>query len=95
MALIAVTHTPVTAKARQFDGTLDAFLDILGARSNSNLTATCTFDANGTFVGLQVSGGTVGLISLVIDDWAVFPDDPNEPAVVVPNSQATDFWQVT
>jgi hypothetical protein len=95
LALVNVTHKPIPGKARQFDGTLDSFLDIINARPKANLVATCTFNAAGAFVGLQVSGGGIGgSVSVGVGDWVVFPDDTTEPVRALNNGDATDYWQV-
>lgn len=92
MALTPVTHKPIAAHARQFDGTLESFLDILDARPKSNVSATATFDAEGNFTGLQLSGSTISL-QLTVGDWAVFPDNPAEPPTSMGNEQALTLWQ--
>src|SRR5690349_12864808 len=102
MALLPVTHKPVTGYARQFDGTLEAFLDIIDARPKAGLTVTCTFDAKGDFAGLSLSGGgtSVTLNKGGVDgngnstgDWIVFPADPAEPAVALSDAAARAAWQ--
>lgn len=92
MALVPVTHKPIAAHARQFDGSLEAFLDILNARPKSNVWATCTFDADGDFTGLQLSGDSVSL-QLVVGDWAVFPDDLSEQPTSMSDALAQTLWQ--
>lgn len=94
MALLNVTHKPVGAKARQFDGSLEAMLDILNARPKHNISVALRFDAEGNFNGLDVAGGPTGAaISLSVGDWAIFPTDESLPPFSLPNAQATGDWQ--
>lgn len=94
MALVPVTHKPQTAQARQFDGSLGAFLDIIQARPQAGVVATISFDDSAQFARLQLSGGTVsGTIDVAIGDWAIFPDDVNETPFSLTNAQATQYWQ--
>lgn len=96
MALIPVAHRPQTAHARQFDGSLESFLDILQARSPAGLVATVAFDESGQFAHMSLSGGAVlGAVEVGIGDWAVFPDDPTQPAFGMPNDRAVGDWQPT
>lgn len=92
MALVAVTHKAVTGQARQFDGTLDAFLDILGARSKAGLSATCQFDQAGNFTVLSLSGAGTS-VRLSVGDWIVFPSDATKPPAQFTNEQALAEWQ--
>lgn len=94
LALLAVTHKPITARARQFDGTLESFLDIINARPKAGLAATCRFDEAGNLTQLNLSGGGIA-VNLGIGDWAVFPDDPAQPVESLPDAQATAAWQAT
>lgn len=91
MPLLPVAHKPITGQARQFDGTLDAFLDIINARPKYGLSATATFDQTGGFTGLALTDGSV---SLNVGDWVVFPDDLEQPAVKLTNEQALAEWEV-
>jgi hypothetical protein len=94
VALLNVQHKPVTGKARQFDGTVQAFLDILGARSSANVEATCGFDSAGNFVRLTLTGGAIGSVVLGVGDWVVFPTDATQPAFAVSNALAVAEWAV-
>lgn len=94
MALVNVAHKPITARGRQFDGTLEAMTDIIGARPTTNVSVTLTFDEAGGFVGLDISGGKVGSVGLKVGDWIVFPDDTEQPAFAVKGQQAVAEWQI-
>lgn len=91
MALLNVVHTPIPGQARQFDGTLDAFLDIINARPKSGLTAACHFDEAGNFVSLRLDGLGES-ITLNLLDWVIFPSDPTEPVVSMPDAKARAKW---
>lgn len=92
MALINVAHKPITATARQFDGTLEAFLDILSARPLAGVEARCQFSADGTFTGLHLSGGQFGDVAVLVGDWIVFPSDGSFP-IGLPGATAGNDWQ--
>lgn len=94
MALIAVTHTSMTGRARQFDGSLESFLDIIGARTMASVVATCEFDGNGTFVRLHVQWPQ-GAVTLAATDWCVFPDDAAQAPTMLPNSEAIVAWHAS
>lgn len=93
MALVPVTRKPIPAQARKFDGTLDALLDILNARPRNGVSAVLTFDVDGNFTGLTVSGGQVGSVVLEPGDWVIFPDDGE--AFTLDEPQALASWQAT
>lgn len=94
MALVAVSHKPTTAQARQFDGTLESFLDILNARPPAGIVATVSFDDQGQFAHVQLVGGALGgTIDVGIGDWAVFPTDTTQPAFSLPGATAGNDWQ--
>lgn len=93
MPLVNVSHKPVTGKARQFDGTLAAFTDIITGRPMANASATCGFDSAGNFTTLRVSGGAFGDVSVRINDWVVFPTDPALKAIAVTAAEASADWQ--
>jgi hypothetical protein len=95
VALIAVSHKPITGAARQFDGSLESLIDILSGRPKTNVTATLTFNENGDFCGLQLSGPELGNgFQLALGDWVVFPTDTNESPFGLPSATAGDNWQV-
>lgn len=91
MALLPVTHKPITGQARQFDGTLEAFLDIIDARSKAGLSVTCTFDDAGNFVRLRLDGGG-NAVTVDQGDWLVFPSNGTAP-IAMTNTQALAEWQ--
>lgn len=93
MALLPVTHKPTAAQARQFDGSLEAFLDILSARPKQGVSVQLGFADDGSFTLMTMSGGAVGNVSLNLTDWAIFPTDINEPAFSLTNAQALARWQ--
>lgn len=96
MALTPVSHKPLTGQARQFDGTLPAFLDILGARSMADVSVTLTYDAAAACVSMQLSGGEIGGgLLLASGDWIVFPDDQTQPPIALSAAHASDRWQVS
>lgn len=92
MALVDVHRQPETGKARQFDGTLDAMLDIIGGRPLGQTTVICGFDDDGAFSTLRVSGPVHGEYELCVGDWAVFPTDASKPGFAVPADQAGVEW---
>lgn len=92
MALVAVTHKPITGQARQFDGTLDSFLDIINARSKSGLSVTCQFNQAGDFTVLSLNGAGTS-VRLSVGDWVVFPADVTKPPAQFTNEQALAEWQ--
>lgn len=94
MALVNVTHKPVTAQARQFDGSLDAMVDIVTARAAEGVSVAFTLAGDGSLATLNVSGGTVGTVTLNAGDWVVFPSDPEQPAFSVEGAKAGDDWQI-
>lgn len=94
MALLSVTHKPITGQAKQFDGTLDAFLDIINARPKNGLQAACRFDEAGGFTSLTLSGPN-GTVALGLGDWVIFPTDSSQPAVRMTNTEALAAWQAT
>lgn len=94
MATVPVTHKPTPAHARQFDGSLEAMLDIINARGKNNVVVTLRFNGAGDFSHMDVSGEQAGgSLSLDVGDWAVFPDDPAQPAFSLPAARAGDDWQ--
>lgn len=94
MPLVPVTHKPTPAHAKQFDGTLDVFLEIINARPKGGLRVSIGFDGSGNFTSLQLSGPSVGAsITLGVGDWVVFPDDADEPAFSLDNERALALWQ--
>jgi hypothetical protein len=93
MALVNVTHRPVTGTARQFDGTLAALTDIITGRPMSNASVVCGFNAAGNFTTLRVSGPAFGDVTVAIGDWVVFPTDPALRAMAVTAAAATAEWQ--
>lgn len=94
MALLSVTHKPVTGTARQFDGTLQAFLDIINGRPKSGLHADCRFNEAGDFISLTVAAPN-GTVALNLGDWVVFPTDTTAPPLRLTNAEAIAAWQVT
>jgi hypothetical protein len=94
LALLAVTHKPVTGQARQFDGTLEAFLDIINARPKGGLTAACHFNEAGEFASLRLDGWGES-ITLNVGDWVIFSADPGKPPISMPNDQALAEWSAT
>lgn len=94
MALLNVTRNTVTGRARQFDGSLDSFLDIIGARTTASLVATCGFDGTGAFVRLNVQW-PAGSVALAVSDWIVFPDDVTQAPTRLSNTEATTAWHAS
>lgn len=93
MALVNVSKKSETGKARQFDGTLAAFLDILNAYPHPSTSATCGFDAGGAFTSLSMAWPQ-GSVTLQVSDWVVFNDDPTKPPLGLTNTAATAGWQI-
>lgn len=93
MALVNVSRKPTTGTARQFDGTLASFTEILGARSLNGVTAHCTFNATGAFTQLRIEGGAYGSVVLSVNDWVVFPADGSLP-LSIPAATAASDWAV-
>ena len=92
MALTNVARRPLTGKARQFDGSLTAFMDIIGVRPKTNLTVTLGFDDTGAFTRLQLSFAAGVSLVLGVGDWVVFPDNTAELPMVVDNAHAGSDW---
>lgn len=92
MALVNVSHNPITGRARQWDGTMAAFTEILGARALANVTATIVFDNAGANPSLRINGGAFGNIALAVGDWVVFPTDTAKPPLSVSAATATTDW---
>lgn len=94
LALLNVTHKPITGQARKFDGTLDAFLDIISVRPKAGLAATCQFDQAGAFTRLRLDGAGMA-ITLNVGDWVIFPADPAAGPVALTDEKALAEWQAT
>lgn len=94
MALLSVTHKPITGQAKQFDGTLDAFLDIINARPKNGMQVTCRFDEAGAFTSLNLSWQGAN-VALGLNDWVVFPADTSQPPIGLTNAEALAAWQAT
>jgi hypothetical protein len=92
MALVSVTQKPLTGQARQFDGTLDAFLDIINARPKTGMSATCQFDQAGSFTSLSVTWAN-GSATVGVGDWMVFPADAAASPLALSNAAALSGWQ--
>lgn len=93
MALVNVSMKSVTGKARQFDGTLAAFLDILNAYPHPSSSATCGFDGTGAFTSLSMAWPQ-GSVTLQVTDWVVFNDDPTKPPLALTNAAAVAGWLI-
>lgn len=94
MALVNVQHKPVTGTARQFDGTLAAFSEILAARPLAGVRASVEFHSTtGALNRVTIDGGAFGNVVLNVNDWIVFPAD-GSPPLSIPAAQATAEWQV-
>lgn len=93
MPLTNVTHKPTEAQVRQFDGSLESFLDILNARDKAGLSFSGTFDDAGNFAGLSLSSHALGAnVQLTVGDWVILPNDAG-PASTLDDTRARARWQ--
>lgn len=93
MALLPVAHKPATGGAREFDGTLESFLDIIAGRPLNGAQVVCDFDPDsGVLTGVRIVGGGFGSVSLTRSDWIVFPTNPAEVPITLPADVAARDW---